>query len=194
MKFTIAISASLLVLASVVAATSVAQIKDDIKVMDASVDNLNNHLQIDTLNYFNGLAIKAASGELTSKIKTVSDDCKQLDGKPTSADAKEVIEALSKTQLKVQTATQRMTQLQKQFEKLGVAGLARSSISDFKTETAGLAEQLVAIAPAEQQTVAKNLAAKFNNNLAAVADAYQGETGKTQAEADADAAAAGAKQ
>lgn len=174
MKFTIAISASLVVLACSVAAKTVNEVKSDIIAIDAGVVNLYQHAQVESLNYFSGLGIRQAADELTSKIKTGASDVEALEGKPTEADAKLMLSSLGKTEAKVKLVVDQMLKLKPQFEKLGVLGMAQSTVTAFQSETKSFASQLVKLAPAQEQSQAEALAARFNADLAKVAAGYNG--------------------
>ncbi|GAC98510.1 hypothetical protein PHSY_006104 [Pseudozyma hubeiensis SY62] len=178
MKFSVAIPASLLVLASIVAAKTVNEVKSDIIAIDAGVVNLYQHCQVESLNYLSGLAIRQAADDLTSKIKTGAADVNALEGKPTDADAKLILSTLGKTEVKVKMVVDQMIKLKPEFEKLGVLGMAQSSVSSFQQETKSFSAQLVKLAPSAEQSAATSLAGRFNADLDKCAAAYNGGSGQ----------------
>ncbi|CDS00514.1 uncharacterized protein SPSC_05504 [Sporisorium scitamineum] len=172
MKLAIPLSASLLVLASIIAASSLNDVKKDIIAIDTSVDNLYQHSQVQSLNYFTGLAIREAADSLTANIKTGAECVQHLDEKPTDKDANLILSTLGKTEGKVKLVVDQMIRLKPQFEKLGVVGIAAQSVGAFQTETKSFANQLVKLAPAQEQKAAVQLAASFNKELKRCNDAY----------------------
>ncbi|SPC65782.1 uncharacterized protein UHOD_08049 [Ustilago sp. UG-2017b] len=177
MKFTISISAAaLLVLASVVAASSsVAQIKQEVANIDNKVGLLNEHLKVNSLNYFSGLAVRQSSQDVIGAIKAGSKSALEFTGTATDAEAKEILQTLSGTEVKVKTAIKRMIALKEEFVKLGVLSLAQGSVKEFQTETHTFSAQLIKLAPAYEKQAAKALAAKFNADLDECATAYNSE-------------------
>ncbi|CCF50421.1 hypothetical protein NDA11_006673 [Ustilago hordei] len=177
MKFTISISAAaLLVLASVVAASSsVAQTKQEVANIDNKVGLLNEHLKVNSLNYLSGLAVRQSSQDVIGAIKAGSKSASEFTGTATDAEAKEILQTLSGTEVKVKTAIKRMIALKEEFKKLGVLSLAQSSVKEFQTETHTFSAQLIKLAPAYEKQAANALAAKFNADLDECATAYNSE-------------------
>ncbi|CBQ71252.1 hypothetical protein sr13615 [Sporisorium reilianum SRZ2] len=172
MKITIALSASLLFLASIVAASSLNEVKTDIIAIDTAVGNLYQHTQVQNLNYFTGLAIRQAADDLTAKIKAGAGCVQQLSEKPSDKDANLMLWTLGKTEDKVKLVVNDMIRLKPQFEKLGVVAIASQSVAAFQQETQSFAAQLVKLAPAKEQSSATKLAGQFNQDLKRCNDAY----------------------
>lgn len=194
MKFTTATTAALLVLASVVSASSVGDIKQEVATIKEKVKSLNEHLHVSSLNYFNGFAIRHSTQEVITSIQAGSKSMDEFKGTPTDADAKEILQSLAYTETDVKAAVQRMIVLKKEFEKLGVATLAAGSINQLKTETLTFSAQLVKAAPAHEKEAAKALAAKFNKDLNDCAAVYSGEASGSASSKFSGAGKAGAKE
>lgn len=172
MKFVACTSALLLVIASVVSGTTVAQVKSDITAIDTAVASLNQQLQSNSLNYFSALAIHSAAVQVDDKIKAGTSDVNSLTETPTDADAQEIINTLTGTEVNVKSATDRLIVLKPQFDSLGVTGIAKGDINNLKTDTAAFGAALVNVAPAAEKASAQALADKFNADLANAAAAY----------------------
>ncbi len=194
MKFATSASAFVLFLASVASAATVAQLSADVKAIEASVGSLNQHLHVQQLNEFNGMAIRSAAQDVIAKMDATSADLKELDGKPTNEDAKAFLTMLGNTELKVKSAIKNLNGLKGEFKKLGFLSAAQETVNDFKTKTYELSAQLVEVAPAEEQRAAKILAARFNKDLEECAAFYSATGTETQAGGKAGAAEVDAAQ
>ncbi|KAJ1017771.1 hypothetical protein NDA16_005089 [Ustilago loliicola] len=172
MKFITYPSALLLLIASVVSGTTVAQVKSDIAAIDLAVESLNSQLQTNSLNYFSALAIHSAAVAVDDKIKAGTSDVNALTETPTDADAQELIETLTGTKVNVKSATDNLIALKSQFSSLGVAGIAKDDVNALKTDTAAFGDALVDITPSAEKASARALADKFNADLANAAAAY----------------------
>lgn len=172
MKFIACSSALLLVLASIVSGTTVAQVKSDIAAIDSAVSSLNQQLQSNSLNYFSALSIHNAAVAVDDKIKSGTSDVDALTQTPSDADAKEIISTLTGTEANVKSATNRLIVLKPQFDSLGVTGIAKGDINNLKTDTAAFGAALVKVAPSAEKSAAQALADKFNADLANAAAAY----------------------
>lgn len=172
MKFVACTSALLLVIASVVSGTSVAQVKSDVAAIDSAVNSLNEQLQSNSLNYFSALAINSAANSVDDKIKSATTDVQDLTETPTDADAQDIINTLTGTEVNVKSATDRLVALKPQFDSLGVTGIAKTDINNLKTDTATFGAALVQVAPSAEKADAQALADKFNADLASAAAAY----------------------
>lgn len=172
MKFIAYSSALLLLIASVVSGTTVAQVKSDVAAIDSAVKSLNEQLQSNSLNYFSALAIHSAAVSVDDKIKAGTSDVEALTETPTDADAQDIINTLTGTEVNVKSATDRLIALKSQFNSLGVSGIAKGDINSLKTDTAAFGDALVAVAPDAEKADARSLADKFNADLANAAAAY----------------------
>ncbi|TKY85921.1 hypothetical protein EX895_004746 [Sporisorium graminicola] len=172
MKLSIAVRASLLSLATMAAASTLNQVKTDIIAIDVSVNNLYKQCQVQSLNYFSGIAIREAADDLTNKIKAGAESARQLQETPTDKDAELMIWTLSKTESKVSLVVDQFIKLKPHFQQLGVLSIAASSVTAFQGETKSFADQLVKLAPAHEQSAALKLADNFNADLKRCNDAY----------------------
>lgn len=172
MKFLYTSSALLLVLASIVSGTTVAQVKSDIAAIDTSVTSLNQQLQSNSLNYFSALAIHSAAVDVDNKIKSGTSDVEALTETPTDADAQEIINTLTGTEVNVKSATNRLIALKSQFDSLGVTGIAKGDINALQTDTKAFGAALVNAAPSAEKASAQSLADEFNADLANAAAVY----------------------
>lgn len=194
MKFVVITASVLFVLASTVTCASVEQVKDDIKAIDSKVDKLYQQVKTDSLNYFTGLAVHNAAQELIETIRTGSKDVKGLEGAPTEHDAKQMLEELAGTEVKVKDTVKRLILLEKEFDKLGVLRAASQTVNDFEAETVTFSAQLVNVAPMDTKQAAKALALKFREDLKRCVDAYDGKSSGTRSETGSNDAQAGSKK
>lgn len=172
MKFLFTSSALLLVLASIVSSTTVAQVKSDVAAIDSAVTSLNSQLASNDLNYFSALAIHSAAVSLDDKIKSGTTDVEGLTETPTDADAEDIINTLTGTEVNVKSATDRLIALKPQFASLGVTGIAKGDVASLKNDTAAFGAALVSVTPSAEKAAAQALADKFNADLANAANAY----------------------
>ncbi|KAL9935111.1 hypothetical protein V8E36_006187 [Tilletia maclaganii] len=169
MQFATAFVAAALV-ASVSATFSTVQ--TNVQNIQTSVGKLLTALQkTQGNNYGEALAINNAANQLNKDIQTANNNAQGVSS-VTAAQAKSLLSILSATYPNVSASSQRLIALQPAFKKLGVAGIAKSSINNIASSTKTFGATLVSKAPSSVKASASSLASKYNAALASAAAAY----------------------
>ncbi|KAL9935123.1 hypothetical protein V8E36_006199 [Tilletia maclaganii] len=170
MKFTSAFVAATALVAGVTA--DYATVKADVSKIQTSVAKLLASLQkTQGNNYGEALAIDSASKQLNKDIQQANTDAKAVTS-VTATQAQALISILSKTYPNVSSASKRLIELKPAFTKLGVAGIAKTDVTNLASSTKTFGATLVSKAPSSVKSSAKSLASKYNAALASAVAAY----------------------
>ncbi|CEH18752.1 Cell wall galactomannoprotein [Ceraceosorus bombacis] len=145
----------------------------DVAAIDAGVAKLNNDLAAQDLNYFSALGIHQSAINLDNTIKTATTNVNALSAdEVTEADAQEVLNTLTGTEVNVKSASQRLIAQKPNFDRLGVTGLARDDTNNLARDTKTYGAALLSKTPASLKTDASTLLDKVNADLAEAVTAY----------------------
>ncbi|KAL9935117.1 hypothetical protein V8E36_006193 [Tilletia maclaganii] len=171
MQFSTAFIASAIV-AGAAAQSSFATVQTNVQNIQTSVARLLASLQkTQGTNYGEALNINSAANQLNRDIQTANTNAQGVSS-VTVAQANTLLTILRSTYPNVTASTQRLIALQPNFQRIGVAGIAKSSINNIAASTRTFGATLVSKAPSAVKASASSLASQYNAALASAAAAY----------------------
>ncbi|KAE8181569.1 hypothetical protein CF335_g8892 [Tilletia laevis] len=151
MQFSSSNLVALLSLATV-AMADYASLASNIRAIDTAVVSLNNQLWSSSVATYSGaLNVDSSAKALADKLDAAASDARD--------------EA-------VNNATTRVSALEPTFDRMGVAGIAKSDVGKLATGTKAFAQALVNVTPTSAKATATSLAANFNAAMASAVAAY----------------------
>ncbi|KAE8182693.1 hypothetical protein CF336_g8453 [Tilletia laevis] len=170
MKFSIAIVAAALIAG---VAADYATVHTDVLNIQKSVADLAEKLKAtDGNSYGGGLSVHGAAQDLDKAIQRSTKDTQSTTSVTTVPQAKTIISILTEAYPHVVAATERLVAIKPNFQKIGVAGIAKGDITSIAKSTKAFTVALVAKAPAAEKKAAQSLAAKYNAKLDATVKQY----------------------
>ncbi|CAD6897876.1 unnamed protein product [Tilletia controversa] len=167
-------SSSLVALLSLatVAMADYASLSSNIKAIDTAVVSLNNQLWSSSVNTYSGaLNVDSSAKALSDKLNAATTDARD-EAVFSTANANLLIASVKALYPKVHNATTRVSALEPSFDRLGVAGIAKSDVGKLATGTKAFAQALVNVTPTSVRATATSLAANFNAAMASAVAVY----------------------
>ncbi|KAE8213325.1 hypothetical protein CF319_g9181 [Tilletia indica] len=155
-----------------VAMADYAALATNIKSIDTAVAALNNQLWSASVGTYSGaLKVDSSARALSTKLQSAATAAGQ-EGVLVISDSNLMIASVKALYPKVANATSRVSALQPTFQRLGVAGIAKSDVGKLATGTSAFAQALVNVTPTQNRAAATSLAAAFNAAMAGAVAAY----------------------
>ncbi|KAL9936951.1 hypothetical protein V8E36_004186 [Tilletia maclaganii] len=143
-----------------------------VAAIDTAVNNLNDQLWSSSVSTFGGaLKVDTSAKNLVKQLNSATSSA-QNERVFSVSDSQLLIVQLQYVLPDVQNATQRVAAIQPVFNRMGVAGIAKTDVNQLATATGSFAQALIKICPSATKNRATALANQFNAAMASAVAAY----------------------